>query len=363
MGSKHMVRVQTLAESGIQTIPRKYASRLDIDKAEAKATKVEEDSTADLPIIDISDLNNTNTVAQIVKAAKEWGFFQIINHAIPEPLIDGVQAVSKRFFDLPVEQKEVYANKPGAIYGYHTKLVESQDVGLDWADHYFNLVWPPARRDMTSWPTQPASFIETMDEYSREALKLFESLLQALSLGLGVREESLNEGVGGNKKEIFVAINYYPPCPQPELAFGLAPHSDNQALTILIQDQVPGLQICKDGKWLDVKCIPGALVVNVGDQLEILSNGKYKSVEHRAMVNKEKVRMSWAMFLAPPREGLSLVISPLVELVDAENPPLYRAVCYKDYVLEFRKQRVFGKRFIDRFKQLSFLNSKTQYKG
>ena len=109
-----------------------------------------------------------------------------------------------------------------------------------------------------------------MDEYSRELSKLFEVLMKALSRDLGLEtENSLNESVGGERKEVHMRINYYPPCPQPDLVVGVAPHSDPAALTVLFHDQIPGLQIRKDGAWINVESVPGALVVNIGDQIEV----------------------------------------------------------------------------------------------
>ena len=113
-----------------------------------------------------------------------------------------------------------------------------------------------------------------MDEYNTKLSKLIELLMEVLSRDLGLdSENSLNESVGGESKELQIRINYYPPCPQPDLVVGLAAHSDPAALTILLQDQIPGLQIRKDGVWLNVDCVPGALVVNIADQLEVYCIG------------------------------------------------------------------------------------------
>ena len=108
-----------------------------------------------------------------------------------------------------------------------------------------------------------------MDEYSGELSKLFECLMQVFSRDLGLEtENSLNESVGGEMKELHIRINYYPPCPQPDFVVGVGPHSDPAALTILLHDQTPGLQIRKDGAWIDVESVPG-LVVNIADQFEV----------------------------------------------------------------------------------------------
>ncbi|KAM7273262.1 hypothetical protein ACFE04_027926 [Oxalis oulophora] len=90
-----------------------------------------------------------------------------------------------------------------------------------------------------------------------------------------------------------IAVNCYPPCPNPELALGSPPHSDYSCLTIILQSG-PGLEILnpEDNKWNLVPKIDGVLQVHVGDHLEVLSNGVYKSVVHRAVLNKERTRIS-----------------------------------------------------------------------
>ncbi|CAN6346782.1 unnamed protein product, partial [Urochloa humidicola] len=94
--------------------------------------------------------------------------------------------------------------------------------------------------------------------------------------------------------------NYYPPCPEPERTLGTGPHCDPSALTLLLQDgAVDGLQVLADGEWRPVRPRPGALVVNIGDTFMALSNGRYRSCLHRAVVHRERERRSLAFFLCP----------------------------------------------------------------
>eukprot|EP00253_Pinus_taeda_P012808 PITA_12808 len=348
-------RVQTLADSGIQTVPPQYVRP--VEKAH------HDPNSFQVPIIDLQlpfspekhdhiyKDQYDSIPAQISSAAESWGFFQIINHGIPDSLIARVQATGKAFFQLPTEEKEAYANEAQNIIGYGSKIGYSadSDAKLEWGDYYYNAIWPPHRRDMSKWLTQPSDFTETIDEYSRELSKLLELVMEVLSRDLGLETEtSLNESVGGERKELNMRMNYYPPCPQPDLVLGLAPHSDPGAITILLQDQTPGLQIRKDGAWIDVQCVPGALVVNIGDQIEIMSNGKYKSIEHRGMVHKDRSRMSWAVFCSPPRD---MVVSPKRELIDEQHPPLYQGAPYGEYISKFFKKGLAGKGFIRDAKQ------------
>ncbi|KAL8090938.1 hypothetical protein AgCh_040135 [Apium graveolens] len=99
-------------------------------------------------------------------------------------------------------------------------------------------------------------------------------------------------------------MNYYPPCPQPDQVIGIAPHSDSVGLTILLQlNETEGLQVRKDGIWVPIKPLPSAFVVNIGDILEVVTNGTYLSIEHRGVVNSEKERMSIATFLNSNLQG------------------------------------------------------------
>ena len=116
-------------------------------------------------------------------------------------------------------------------------------------------------------------------------------------------------------------INYYPRCPQPELALGVEAHTDISALTFILHNMVPGLHLFHEGKWITAKCVPNSIIMHIGDTVEILSNGKYKSILHRGLVNKEKVRISWAVFCEPPKE--KIILKPLTELVTEAEPPLF----------------------------------------
>lgn len=142
-----------------------------------------------------------------------------------------------------------------------------------------------------------------------------------------------------------IRMNYYPPCPQPERVIGINPHSDSGALTILLQvNEVEGLQIRKDGKWIPVKPLSNAFVINVGDMLEILTNGIYRSIEHRGIVNSEKERISIAMFHRPQ---MSRVIGPAPSLVTPERPALFKRIGVADYLNGFLKRELKGKSYMD----------------
>lgn len=119
-------------------------------------------------------------------------------------------------------------------------------------------------------------------------------------------------------------LNHYPPCPTPDLALGVGRHKDGGALTILAQDDVGGLEVKRktDGEWILVKPTPDAYIINVGDIVQVWSNDKYESVEHRVMVNSEKERFSIPLFFNP---AYYTWVEPLEELINEQNPPKYKA--------------------------------------
>ncbi|KAK8316678.1 hypothetical protein V6Z11_A13G055800 [Gossypium hirsutum] len=129
---------------------------------------------------------------------------------------------------------------------------------------------------------------------------------------------------------------------------GLPPHSDHGLLTLLIQNQIGGLQVQHKGKWVNIDPIPNSFLANIGDHIEILSNGKYKSVLHRAVVNNRDVRISIAV---PHGPALDAIFSPDSKLVEnVGNPPAYGAMKYKEY-LEFQQGTMLnGKSFLERIR-------------
>ncbi|CAN1175428.1 Flavonol synthase/flavanone 3-hydroxylase [Linum perenne] len=270
-------------------------------------------------------------VDQVSKACEEWGFLAITDHEIPSRLIERLREVGAGFFALPLKDKEAYSNDAasGNFEGYGTKMLKQPDEKIEWIDYFFHLAAPPSKVNRRFWPRQPPSYSEVTEEYTKEIVNLTDKILQLLSEALGLKPGALKSSLGGDEIEAEMKINHYPPCPQPELALGVEAHTDMSALTLLVPNEVAGLQVWKDGNWVAVDYVPGSILVHVGDQIEVLSNGKYKAVLHRTTVNKERTRMSWAMFMTPPHDK---EIGPLPELVDVESsPPKYPTKTFGEY--------------------------------
>ncbi|GLJ48193.1 hypothetical protein SUGI_1017710 [Cryptomeria japonica] len=300
------VRVQSIAYGGVGAIPSQFI-RADHERSALNAPP------AKIPLIDMSMLHASPdlrqpTVAEIGTAAQEWGIFQVVNHGISE------------------EFDPTFADSGKRVFRSSTGRKGNGKMG--WNDYYFHMLWPPSRRDFNTWPKCPSSYREVCEDYGRGILSVGDKLLSALSINLGVQACSLKEAIGGEDMEMEMKINYYPPCPQPELALGVLPHTDMSALTLLVANQASGLQVFKGSDWVVVDHVPNAIVVHIGDTLQILSNGKYKNILHRSVVSKDKVRMSWPVFCNPLGNK---VVAPMKELLDDHSPALFTAKTFADY--------------------------------
>ncbi|KAH7514254.1 anthocyanin synthase [Ziziphus jujuba] len=324
-------RVETLSSSGIQSIPKEYVrpqeERSSIGDVFEEEKKIE---GPQVPIIDLKDIDSMDEAVrdkcreELKKVAMDWGVMHLVNHGIPNDLIERVKKAGQAFFDQPIEEKEKYANDQGSgnIQGYGSKLANNAGGHLEWLDYFFHLVYPEDKRNSSIWPKTPSDYIEATSEYARLLRGLATKVLSVLSLGLGLEEGRLEKEVGGMEELLLqMKINYYPKCPQPELALGVEAHTDISALTFILHNMVPGLQLFYQGNWVTAKCVPNSIIMHIGDTIEILSNKKYKSILHRGLVNKEKVRISWTVFCEPPKD--KIILKPLPEIVSETEPPLF----------------------------------------
>ncbi|BAT98825.1 hypothetical protein VIGAN_10017300 [Vigna angularis var. angularis] len=182
------------------------------------------------------------------------------------------------------------------------------------------------------------------------AMKLYGVIGEALDIGGKEMKESIGEAGQA------IRINYYPPCPQPENVLGLKSHTDASALTILLQgNEVEGLQLKKDGTWLPVHPLPNAFMVFIGDVLEVVTNGIYKSIEHRAVVNSMKERFSIATFSGAEWNGN---IGPAPSLVTPETPALFKTIGIADFYKGYLSPEHQGKSFINNVLRINSENIK-----
>ncbi|XP_057740999.1 protein DMR6-LIKE OXYGENASE 2-like [Arachis stenosperma] len=284
----------------------------------------------EIPVIDMLQ-SREELISKIGRACEEWGFFQVTNHGVSSEVSSRAEAAAKMFFEQSTEEKRKVkrdeVNSMGYHDGEHTKNVR------DWKEVFDYLVQNSAQvplieshekelRTITNqWPQSPPDFREALEEYAREVEKLAYKLLELISLSLGLAGDKFH---GCFKDQLsMVRLNHYPPCPFPDLALGVGRHKDSGVLTVLAQDDVGGLQVKRksDGEWIPVTPTPGAFIINVGDMVQVWSNDKYESVEHRVVVNTERERFSIPFFFCPSHK---VMVKPVEELVNQKNPPRYR---------------------------------------
>ncbi|PSS34686.1 hypothetical protein CEY00_Acc01793 [Actinidia chinensis var. chinensis] len=348
-----IVRVQTLSDSGITAIPERYIKLLQ-DRPTLSPNTPHNADLISIPTIDLSDLQSDdisvrcNVLGQISSACREWGFFQVVNHGVNHALMKSMREVWREFFELPIEEKQAYANSPATYEGYGSRLGVEKGAKLDWSDYFFLNYLPMSVRDENKWPRLPSSCRELVAEYGDELVRLCEKLMKVFSLNLGLEEDYLQKAFGGEDIDACLRVNFYPKCPQPDLTLGLSPHSDPGGMTLLLpDDQVSGLQVRHGDHWVTVKPIPNAFIVNIGDQIQVLSNATYKSVEHRVIVNSVKERVSLAFFYNP---NGNIPIQPAQKLVTEDHPALYQAMTYNDYRMFIRKRGLHGKSQVESLK-------------
>ncbi|OIW07456.1 hypothetical protein TanjilG_24318 [Lupinus angustifolius] len=349
-----VVRVQSLAESGLTSIPTCYIKPHSQRPTNLNTTFVpnhvasQNDDPIDIPIIDLQDLYGEDqtlrdeVLRRVAEACKEWGFFQVVNHGVSHELMKSARELWREFFNQPLEEKEVYANDPITYEGYGSRLGVKEGAILDWSDYFFLHYMPPSLRNQAKWPSIPQSLREVINEYGEEVVKLGGSVLKMMSKNLGLKEDYLMNAFGGeNEVGGCLRVCFYPKCPQPDLTFGLSSHSDPGGMTILLPDDfVSGLQVRRGNDWITVKPVPNAFVINIGDQIQVMSNAIYKSVEHRVIVNPNQDRVSLAFFYNPKSD---LLIEPAKELVTNEKPALYSPMTFDEYRLYIRTKGPCGK--------------------
>ncbi|KAF0918038.1 hypothetical protein E2562_021729 [Oryza meyeriana var. granulata] len=354
------LRVEALSLSGLSAVPPEYVrpeeERTDLGDAVELAARAASEDAVRIPIVDISAFDEGGTddgrracVEAVRAAAEEWGVMHIAGHGIPEDVIDRLRAAGEAFFALPIAEKEKYANDPaaGRLQGYGSKLAANASGQREWEDYLFHLVHPDHLADHSLWPAHPPEYVPVTRDFGGRVRSLASKLLAILSLGLGLPEETLEQrlrgqehGEGDDDLLLQLKINYYPRCPQPDLAVGVEAHTDVSALSFILHNGVPGLQVHHGGHWVTARSEPGTIVVHVGDALEILANGRYTSVLHRGLVNREAVRVSWVVFCEPPPE--SVLLQPVPELLaNGAEKPLFAPRTFKQHVQRkvFKKQR------------------------
>lgn len=334
--------VKGLLDAGINQIPRIFIHPPETLSDLKPSSKSPSSSAAVvIPTVDLAGLDSPDLrpsiVGQIRNAASTFGFFQIINHGVPQKVLDDILDSIRAFHELPSEAKSPYYRRDvetGVSYLSNIDLFNAK--AASWRDTLQIGLGPVAAAPENI----PAICRAAVAEWAKETERLGYLLEEVLCEGLGLRSERLKEATYGEGR--MMVGHYYPYCPQPDLTVGIKSHTDPGVLTVLLQDHIGGLQIRHGGGWVDVEPVAGALVINIGDLLQIASNDVYKSVEHRVLANgKSEARVSVAVFYNPRiRDNL---YGPLPELISSNRPAVYQQFTYADYITRFFNKELDGK--------------------
>ncbi|BCW90815.1 Validamycin A dioxygenase [Alphaproteobacteria bacterium SO-S41] len=277
-----------------------------------------------LPIIDMAPLFDdtparADVVAAIERACRDTGFFYIRNHRIDEAVIAGLDAAARRFFALPEAEKAAIAMRHGGrawrgsfpVGGELTSGRPDLKEGL-----YFGTELPPDDpRVVAGTPLHGANLFPAAIPELRSLVLAFieqgaraaDMLMGGVAESLGLEENYFRKNLTADPTLLF-RIFHYPAPPADADSWGVGEHTDYGLLTLLVQDDNGGLQVKSQGGWIEAPPVPGTLVCNIGDMLDRLTGGWYRSTPHRVRNASGRSRISFPLFYDP---GFDAEIAPL----------------------------------------------------
>ncbi|KAG6577443.1 Gibberellin 2-beta-dioxygenase 8, partial [Cucurbita argyrosperma subsp. argyrosperma] len=279
----------------------------------------------ELPVIDLGLLKMGNSerekcISEMVEAARNWGFFQVLNHGVPERVLKGMMYEQKKVFNQPFAKKSLsnVLNLAGTYrWGNPVAMSPSQ---ISWSEAFHMAVLEVSNLE------EHVTLRPTMEAVVKKFGRLAESIAEILGQSLGIKACYFKERCEKGRSSF--RLNRYPPCPFASQVYGLIPHTDSDYLTILYQAQVSGLQLMKDGKWFAVKPNPKALLVNIGDLFQVVSNDAFRSLKHRVVASEAVERFSFAYFYSPSDD---------VMIESCTKPSIYRQFSYREYRQQIEK--------------------------
>ncbi|GMH29210.1 hypothetical protein Nepgr_031053 [Nepenthes gracilis] len=341
--------VKGLLDTGVTKLPRIFVNEQSLPLDQLVIFS-EDDQAAGIPVIDLDGATNDpakrkEIVKEILDACGSWGFFQIINHGIPQSMLDEIRDGVRKFHEQPTAAKKAYYTREyaGKKFIYNSNFYLFEGPVTNWRDTISAIMAPnPANPE-----DLPEVCRDIIVEYSKEVIRLGHLLFELFSEAMGLSPNHLTDM--DCEEEMMLLGHYYPPCPEPEKAIGINNHKDNDFLTILLQDHIGGLQVLHDGKWAEVPYVPGALVINTGDLLQLISNDKFLSVVHRVQSKKVGPRISVAGFFRPVFDNPRL-FRPMKEILSEDNPAIYKECTNKEYLKAYFQTGQDGTPALDRFK-------------
>lgn len=312
-------------------------------------------SFSEIPLVDIAPLISGDeqgakeVIAALDQAARDVGFIYITGHGIADHVVSGLKTAARNLFDLPIETKmNYYIGKSTNHRGYVPMGEEyygAGDTGGDLKEAFDTALDLPAddpdylagnrMLGPNVWPTEVAADRAKLSRYYDDALDLGKTLLSAFEAALGVPEKSFTQHV--NKPTSQLRLVHYWETDKvidPEEAarsqrMGIGAHTDFELFTILLPT-APGLQVLNgEGDWIEAPPVEGAFIINIGDMLEVWSNGIYTATSHRVGKVSEE-RYSFPLFFAA---DYNTMVSPLPELVPEGTQPKYEPISAGDHLV------------------------------
>ncbi|XP_074316676.1 1-aminocyclopropane-1-carboxylate oxidase homolog 1-like [Silene latifolia] len=333
--------VKGLIDSGITTVPRFFVHPAENFSSSGCTPQVQ------FPVIDLGydgKKRVEDVVEEIRQATETWGFFQIVNHGISQTSMEELLEGVTRFHEQPTEEKtRLYTRELKQKVKFYSNGDLLVSTAANWRD---SISCEFSDGDLNPEELPPVCR-EAVSSYMKGMLRLREKLAEALSIALGLDKDYLSriECMGTAN----LVCHYYPACPEPHLTLGATKHSDPSFLTILLQDNVGGLQVYYQEQWVDVLPRPEALVVHVGDLMQLITNGKLRSVEHRVRLRHNCPRVSAACFFYPSSKKRYETYQPIEDFLSPQNPPLYRPTTVTEYLGYYRSKGQDGQSALPHF--------------
>ena len=314
-----------------------------------------------LPILDISALDAGEDEAEqfrrkLREVTHEVGFFYLVGHGIEQELIDEVVDVSRRFFELPTEDKLAIENINSPQFRGYTRVGGELTHGdVDWREQidigvernaveetegtpkYWRLEGP------NLWPEALPELQDTIDRWSSELNALALKLMRTWAVALGAPESVFDEAFG-DKPFSLIKIVRYPGESTEVPKQGVGAHRDGGVLTLLlVEPGKDGLQVEHEGEWIDAPALPGSFVVNIGEMLELATDGYLKATLHKVQSPKIGIdRISIPFFFNPALDATMPRLELPPELrsaarglsADPTNSPILET--YGDNALRYR---------------------------
>ncbi|NOJ61135.1 isopenicillin N synthase family oxygenase [Arthrobacter sp. 260] len=318
-------------------------------------------SLESLPVLDYSLLSAGQEEAaqfraDLRDAMHDVGFLYLGGHGIPQDLTDQMLAISRRFFDLSEEQKLALENVNSPQFRGYTRMgAELTDRAVDWREQidigvdrdavepgpgvadYWRLEGP------NLWPTDLPEMQEIVSDWTQRLSTISLDLLRAIAVSLGAPEDSFDEAFGDRAFPMLKIVRY-PGESGDKPKQGVGSHRDGGVLTLLlVEPGKGGLQVEHQGKWIDVPEVPGTFVVNIGEMLELATNGFLKATLHRVISQADGAeRISLPFFYNPALDATmpALTMSPQYHAkatglsVDPTDSPILET--YGDNALRYR---------------------------